>query len=78
MKLVIASLIGLTALASAAPADAQWRGDRGRRTVVIEQQSGINPSTLAAILAIQLARRAAEEKRTTVIQDRSREYVPLK
>lgn len=66
--------IGITSIA--ADASAQWR--RGRDRVVIERANpGINASTLAVILAIQAAKRAARED-TTVIRDRSREFVPLK
>ena len=64
---------------SVSEASAQWRRDRSR-TIVVEQQPLINGGTLAAILALQLARKAAQERDTTVIRERStqREFVPLK
>jgi hypothetical protein len=77
-KLILVASLALVGFAAAAPAQAQWRRGRDRVTV-IEQPPLINNGTLAAILAIQLARKAAErEKETTVIRDRSREFVPLK
>lgn len=73
------AVLGLTAIPT--DADAQWR--RRDRTVIIERDNGLNLNggTLAAILAIQLARRAAAERETVVTRERSavpREYVPLK
>lgn len=77
-KLILLGLVTASALAVAAPAEAQpWRR-RDRGTVIIEQQPAVNTSTLAVILAIQAAKRAAEAERRNTVRDASREYVPLK
>lgn len=76
-KLVLAALVGASALAVAAPAEAQRWERRGRSVVIQQQAPAINTSTLAVILALSAARRASQS-RSVGMQDRSREYVPLK
>lgn len=77
-KTIVAACAAVAALTALTPtADAQWRR---RSDIIIERpSSGINANTLAVILALQAARRAAERD-TTVIRERStqREFVPLK
>lgn len=75
-RIVLAALGAVVVFGAVAPAEAQWR--RGRDRVVIERANpGLNVNTLAVILALQAAKRARESD-TTVIRDRSREFVPLK
>jgi hypothetical protein len=79
-KLVLTLMAGSALLAVAGPAEAQRWERRSRGVTIIEQQApAINTNTLAIILALSAARRAAESReRSVTIRDRSQEYVPLK